>query len=134
MPVKIIRSSFNKLIDHKKLREDIPRPNFDGFTNEHLPGVQPGEPFECPNTLGVETISITAPQEFEDNEQLVESSVAELTTIFNQPANDPSTTVPRTKILCTTDRDVRHDLEMDESPPINLLHEYANEYILQMSY
>ena len=40
--------------------------------------------------------------------------------------------MPRSQILCTTDKHVRHDLEMDELPPIELLHEYANEYILQM--
>ena len=36
------------------------------------------------------------------------------------------------RITITSDKDIKHDLEVDYSPPIDLLHEYVNEYVIEL--
>ena len=59
--------------------------------------------------------------------------MAELTNIFNGPAvQGGGTGLNRDQMFITTDTHVRRDLELDMTPPMEVLHDLANKYVLQL--
>ena len=127
----MITSSFDRLLNKVQLQDDLPPLNFEGF--EELPGVTPGDVFDVlPITPGNRAISVTAPQVYNTNEELLEHSVMELTNMFNTATNEVTGLSLRGKLCCSSDTDIKHDLEVDDRPPIDLLHEHVNEYVIEL--
>ena len=59
--------------------------------------------------------------------------MTELTNIFNEPAVQLGDTgLDREQVFITTDTHVRRDLELDMTPPMEVLHDLSNKYVLQL--